>query len=86
MQQKRRSTEKSISLNRKFAEAYLNLALIYSRSGNSLKAQQTIDTGLAALDSSQHKIREQLVRLKVEMSLSKNPALSKGAALPKRGQ
>lgn len=64
--------EKSISLNRKFAEPYLNLALLYTRMNNPVKAENTIEAGLASLDSSQHNIREQLVRLKVELALRKN--------------
>ncbi len=61
--------EKSLALNHKFAEPYLNLALLYARTGNKTKAEQIVESGLISLDSSQHKIREQLVRLKVELAL-----------------
>lgn len=67
--------EKSIALNRKFAEPYLNLALLYSRMGNTALAEKTVEAGLQNLDSSQHQIREQLVRLKVEMALRKTSAI-----------
>jgi len=67
--------EKSIALNRKFAEPYLNLALLYSRMGNTVLAEKTIEAGLQNLDSSQHQIREQLVRLKVEIALRKSSAI-----------
>lgn len=67
--------EKSISLNRKFAEPYLNLALLYSRTGNSAMAEKTVAAGLQNLDSSQHQVREQLLRLKVEIALRKSSAI-----------
>lgn len=67
--------EKSIALNRKFAEPYLNLALLYSRMGNTVLAEKTVEAGLQNLDNSQHNIREQLIRLKVELALRKTSAI-----------
>ena len=67
--------EKSIALNRKFAEPYLNLGLLYSRTGNAALAEKTVEAGLQNLDSSQHQIREQLARLKVEIALRKTSAI-----------
>jgi len=67
--------EKSISLNRKFAEPYLNLALLQSRMGNTAAAEKTVENGLQILDNSQHTIREQLVRLKVNLALRKSSAI-----------
>ena len=63
--------EKAIALNRKFAEPYLNLALLQLRSGQREAARRTVEAGLTALDDSQYKIREQLLRVKVELSLRK---------------